>query len=48
MQVFMKQLGATPRQRGEIFEKSSGKGSLMIERPSGLRSRDMPEAMPAG
>ena len=46
--VFMKQLGAKPQQRGEIYEKSRGKGSLMIEWPSGLRIRDMPAVMLAG
>ena len=42
---FMKQLGAKPQQRGEIYEKSRGKGSLMIEWPSGLREEKTGVAM---
>jgi len=40
--VFMKQLGAKPQQRGAVYEKSRGKGALMIEWPRGLRIREMP------
>lgn len=40
--VFMKQLGAKPQMAGQGYEKSSGKGSVMIEWPRSLRIRQMP------
>lgn len=42
--VFMKQLGAKPQQAGESYEKSRGKGAVMIEWPRRLRIRQMPSA----
>lgn len=40
--VFMKQLGSNPQQAGDAYEKSSGKGSVMIEWPRSLRVRQTP------
>lgn len=40
--VFMKQLGAKPQRAGETYEKSTGKGAVMIEWPRPLRIREMP------
>ncbi len=40
--VFMKQLGAKPQKSGEGYEKSRGKGAVMIEWPRSLRVRQMP------